>query len=109
MGSEEKIIASPDMLLTPEIFDYLADDGSLGMPEDKPPSQIFIETEELKLGPQPAMVAFFCLFEKTEIIFQLLFGKKGGSINTLELLSFFIAFPIRSGDREQLEILQAAG
>ena len=56
MGGVDELIASRELLLSPEILEQAAHEGALGVPEREPRPHGVFEREELELTPELAVV-----------------------------------------------------
>src|ERR1700722_17677920 len=105
----DQSVAPLQILLPHPVLDDHANAPTLGMKENQPRTSELLNAEQVELLPQLAMVALLCLFEPSEILVKLFLVKKSRAINALKLRVLFVALPISSGDREQLERLQLFG
>src|SRR5450759_1246880 len=105
----DEFIPTPDVLSTPEILDLLANNGTLGMPENESRPSLLLNTEEIQLLPQFAMVALGSLFPGRDKTGQLFLRWESRAIDALKHLVFLVPSPIRTCDGEKLEVLEVAG
>ena len=56
VGRVDEFIPTPDVLSTPEILDLLANNGTLGMPENQSSASLLLNAEEVQLLAELAMV-----------------------------------------------------
>ena len=97
------------VLLAQKIFKNSPDQHALGMPEDHARGHILMKGEEVQILAQFSVIAFFRFFQLAQVTIQLLWIGKGSGIDTAEHAVFFIAAPVSSGYREQLERLDQTG
>jgi len=72
-------------------------------PERKARTHEFTEREEVHLLSDLAVVALLRFLLNPQVFIKLLFGCKGGDVDTRELLAFLIPSPVGAGDRHQFE------
>jgi hypothetical protein len=65
MRGIEQIVTILEMFVFPKIFDDLANQGSLGMPENQSRTSLFMETEQVQLLAYFAVVTLFGFFQQS--------------------------------------------
>src|SRR5450756_1209717 len=108
VGSVDEFIPTLDVLSTPEILDLLANNGSLGMPENQSSAGLLLNAVEVQLLPQLAMVALGSLFPSRDKTDQLFLRWESRTIDALKHLVLLVPSPIRSCDRQKLKMLKVA-
>ena len=96
------------MEFMPEFEQVVAQDHSLGM-EEREARTFFMETEQVELFTQFAVVAFFGFFHHLQVFIEFRFLFKSGPINTLKHLVVFIAAPVSTGNSAQFKGLDSTG
>ena len=109
MRRVEKLISMLIMLVFPVIFDQAAKLGSFGLPEDQARPDMIFRGEKLKLFAKAAVISFLGFFQRIQILFEGFLIKKGGTINTLQHIIFFIATPVSASHPQELESLDRRG
>ena len=71
-GEYDDVVAALAVLLPPEVLDDLADERALGVPVDQARAAHLVHAVEVELLAELAMVAALDLFQKVQIVFQLL-------------------------------------
>src|SRR5271169_2888681 len=107
--SEDQRVAAAEVLVAHPVFNLLADEAALGMPEDEAGAGELLNGEQVELLAEQAMVALLGLFELVEIVVELFLGVERRTVYALELGVLFVAQPLGSCDVEQLECLDASG
>ena len=96
------------MEFMPEFEQVVAQDHSLGM-EEREARTFFMETEQVELFTQFAVVTFFSFFHHLQVFIEFRFLFKSGPINTLKHLVVFIAAPVSTGNSAQSKGLDSTG
>src|SRR5450759_2086061 len=109
VGCVDEFIPTPDVLSTPEILDLLANNGTLGMPENESSTSLLLNAEEVQLLSELAMVALGSLFPGRDKTGQFFLRWESRAIDPLKHLVLLISSPIRACDGEKLEVLEVAG
>ena len=78
------------------------------MEEDQPGPGELLDAEQIELLAELAVVALLGLFEPLEVFVQILLREERGAVDALQLLVVLVALPVRAGDGEQLERLDAS-
>src|SRR5690606_12104677 len=94
----DKLVAAALQFFPKELFNNSSDRSTPRVPENEPRSDFIFNREQLQSDPQPAVVALARLFEARQVFVQLLLSKEGCTVNSLQLLSILVTFPIRAGD-----------
>ena len=63
----DEVIAVGDVLIIPVAFDFVADHGAVGVPEDQPLPNLVILAEEVQLLAQLTMVALAGFFHLPKV------------------------------------------
>src|SRR5450830_1022489 len=109
VGGVDEFISTPDVLSTPEILDLLADNGTLGVPENESSTSLLLNAEEVQLLPKFAMVALGGLFPGRDKTGQLFLRWESRAIDALKHLVLLVPSPIRTCDGEKFEVFKVAG
>ena len=64
---EDEIIAPPQKFLAQPILDNFANQAALGVPENKARAGFLLDTEEVQLGSEPAMIAPLGFFQAMQV------------------------------------------
>src|SRR6202012_4553871 len=91
------------------VLHRLADEATLGVPEDEARARDLLDGEEVELLAEDAVIARLGLLELLEVGVQIFLREEGRAVDALELLVVFLAQPIGTGDRVHLEGLDSAG
>ncbi len=102
-------IAALQILVAHPVFDDLADAAALGMKEDQAGAGEFLDAEQIELLAELAVVALLGFFQLREVCVQIFLAEERGAVDALQLRVVLVAFPVRAGDREQLERFDARG
>ena len=92
MRGEYLIVALPLQVLLDEVLKLLADEGSLGSPENQTLPDRVIDVKEMMLLSQNAMISFLCFLQSLQVIFQLLLVKESGSVQVFAALCHSLGF-----------------
>ena len=103
MGGVEEVVACFVVLFAPMVFDNGANHRPFGMPEHQAWANVLLETEQIQCFSENPVVPFLGFFETEEIGVEFGLGVKGGSVNTLEHLSFFVTSPVGAGHAHELD------
>ena len=87
------------VLFAPVIQKRIPQHHSFGM-EKRHAGGLFVKTEQIQLLAQLAVVAFFGLFQKMQVCFELLFVKKGRTVYPLQLRIALIGPPVGTRDTQ---------
>ena len=79
------------------------------MPEDQPRPGQLLDGEQVELLAQHAMVALLRFLHLVQIVVEVLLGEERRAVDALQLRILLVAQPVRAGDVEQLERLDAPG
>ena len=109
MRGVDQRVAALQVLVAHPVFHLLAHDAALGMPEDQPRPGQFLDGEQVELLAQHAMVALLGFLDLVQVLVQVLPGEERGAVDALQLRVVLVAQPVRAGDVEQLERLDAPG
>ena len=99
----DELIAFLRMLFIPELLEHIAQDHAIRQ-KDRHAGRILAHHEQAQLTAQLLMVALLGLFQKLQMLFQLLLGLKAYAVDALQHLVVRIALPVGAGMLEQLEI-----
>ena len=105
---EDETVAALEVLLPQPVLDDLAHQRALGVPEDQPRPGAVLHREQVELPAQLAVVALLGLLELVQILLEILGREERGAVDPLQALVSLIPLPVRAGDREQFEGLDAA-
>lgn len=81
----------------------------LGIHKRKSLAYVFVGHKQAKLSADFVVVAHFCVFELLDILVKIGFFLETRAVNTREHLVFFVAFPVRAGERCEFERLDFSG
>ena len=95
-------VAAFVQFLREEFDQFLAHDGTAGQPQRQTHAHARREGKEFHLFSNLAVVALLGLFQQDQIIVQQGFLREGDTVDTGQLLTFFIPAPIGSGNGGQL-------
>ena len=97
------LVAGARVELPPEALDLAPHDAEVRVPEHEAAAGFCVRAEEVELRPEPSVVALFDLFEPREVLVERLLRPERGAVDALEHRPRFVAAPIRTRDRQQLE------
>mmetsp|Transcript_11062 Transcript_11062/g.32042 ORF Transcript_11062/g.32042 Transcript_11062/m.32042 type:complete len:219 (+) Transcript_11062:809-1465(+) len=80
----------------PEIFDDLANLGSLRMPEDKATTGVFLNGKEIQLFAEHTVISLLCLLQHFLVLFKLSWVFPSCGVNALQHFTIFISSPVGS-------------
>ena len=109
VGREDQLISAAQQLLAEKIFDLLADEASLGMPEHQAGSSLVLDAEQVQFPAQAAVVALARFLHLSQVGVQILLGEERGPVDALQGVRSLVAHPMRARHAEQLEGLDAPG
>ncbi len=98
-----QVIAASQVLIFAELFSQMADHPTIGVPEHQTAAQIRVDTEQIQLFTQLAMIALFDFFTPHQVLFQLRRFLKRRAIDALQHGILLAAAPISAGYTEQLD------
>ena len=107
MRRVDELIAAAHALVAHPVFHRLADEAALGVPENEPRAGDFLDAEQVKLLAEHAVVARLDFFQLLEVRVKVFRVVERRSVETLQLLIFFVAEPVRARKRGELERLDA--
>ena len=87
----------------------LAEHAALRMPNGQARSELAWETEQVELGPEPAMIALLGFFELGQVCVERPGRRPGGAIDPLQLISLLVTPPVGPGAAEQLDRRDPSG
>mmetsp|Transcript_31765 Transcript_31765/g.68611 ORF Transcript_31765/g.68611 Transcript_31765/m.68611 type:complete len:239 (+) Transcript_31765:848-1564(+) len=96
VGTVDEVVALAGVLILPKVFDFGADSGALGMPEDKSSAGIFLNTKQIQLLPQHPMIPLLRLLHHLLISLQLLRILPRRGVYPLQHLPILVSPPVRS-------------
>mmetsp|Transcript_3948 Transcript_3948/g.8716 ORF Transcript_3948/g.8716 Transcript_3948/m.8716 type:complete len:383 (-) Transcript_3948:290-1438(-) len=96
VGGVHNIVVLLEVLFLPEVLDFAAHGGPLGMPEDESPSGVFLDTEQIQLLSQHSVIPLLRLLHPFLIRLQLLGILPRRGVYALQHFSLFITAPVRS-------------
>ena len=82
MGSIQQLITSLEKLTGQELFYGIADNGSIGMPENKAAAPLFINGKEIQFLGKFSMISFLSFLKILQISLQFFLCFKGCSVST---------------------------
>ena len=88
------------------LFDLVADDRAVGMPQDKAGTNAGVGRVEIELLREHAMVASLCLLESMQVVFEILLLPERRGVDALQHLPMLVTPPIRARGVQQLEVLE---
>ena len=100
---EDLLVALAAELLADEILQFLADDRTLGCPENQARADGLVDMEKLQLASEFAVIALARLFLHDAPFLELLGGRKGDSVNALKLRILLVALVVGAGHRGESE------
>ena len=106
---EHQLIPAAQQLLPEKVFDLLADEAPLGMPEYQARSCLILDAEQVQVLAQTPVVALPGFVQLGEVGVQVLLGEERGPVDTLQGVRALVALPVRARHTEQLEGLDARG
>src|SRR5436309_8121521 len=109
MGREHQLIPAAQQFLPEKVFDLLADEAPLGMPEYQARSCLILDAEQVQVLAQAPVVALPGFVKLGKVGVQLLLGEERGPVNALQGVRALVALPMRARHAEQLEGLDARG
>ena len=98
MRGVKDFVAVAEMLLAPVLFDNRTNTCALRVPVHQTGADFVVNTEQVELGTELAVVAFFGLFELLKIELELLVVGEGRSVQALQHRVGFFATIVRAGD-----------
>src|SRR4051812_9945781 len=101
MRRVDQRIAALKVLIAHPILDQLANDAALGVIENQPRTSEFLDAEQIQLLAELAMVALLRFLEFCQILVEVLLAEERRTVDTLELRILFVAFPVRSSNRQK--------
>src|SRR5439155_5314921 len=84
-------------------------DRTVGMPENQPRPDVFLNRIEVELLADDAVIALARLFETADIALEIVFAEPRGPVDALQHLAPLIAAPVRARGMQQLEMLDPPG
>ena len=99
-GVKHKIVAAAQQLVAQPVFDQLANQPALGVPENQSRPGQFLDAEKIQLCAEAAMVAALGLFEFVQVFVELRFFYEARAVNPLHLRIAFVPLPVCAGDIE---------
>ena len=108
MRGIDQFIALLQMLLSPEIFNQQADQRAPWVPEDQAWPDLILDRDQVQFLPQLAVVPSLDLLQLGQMGIQLGLGRERGTVDPLEHRIPFIASPISSCTREELQCADPA-
>ena len=103
------LIAAVQELALDEVFENRADCRPFRQPEAEPLPDVVGDGKEAELFAEHAVVAAFGLFDLLQVGFEFVLLEERGAVEPLQLGVVGVPLPVRAGDREELERLDAAG
>ncbi len=104
---EDEPVVAPHQLAAQVVFHLLANRAALRVEEDEALTELLLNREEVEVFAEPAVVAPLGLFALLDPCVQLFLRGEGRPVDALHLRAFGVAHPVRAGEREQLEGLEA--
>src|SRR5205809_6471907 len=109
MGREHQLIPAAEQLLPEKVFDLLADEAPLGMPEHQARSCLILDAEQVQVLAQTPVVALPGFVKLGQVGVQILLGEERGPVDALQGVRSLVSHPMRARHAEQLEGLDAPG
>src|SRR5213594_562212 len=104
-----KVVAALEQLFAQPVFDNLPNQAALGMPENQAGAGLFLNTEQVELDAELAMIAALGFLDAVQMLVQLFLREESDRVNALKLRIAFLALPVGAGDVHQFERLDAFG
>ena len=95
------LVLIPPVHAAPEVHDCVPDHHPLGVDEGKTGAGL-VETEQVKLLTQDAVVSRFGLLQPAQVIVKVRSRRPGGTVDALEHLLCWVAVPIGAGHGHNL-------
>ena len=92
-------VSARDQLLAQPVFHHPPDRTPLGMPEDQAWPGQFLDAEQVQLLAEFSVVTPLGLLQPVQVGCERFLGEESRAVDALQLLAFFVAFPIRPGHR----------
>src|SRR5260370_29832913 len=102
-----KTVVALDQFFAQVIVHLLADDAALRMPEDETLSVLFLNREQIEFPTKPAMIALLSFLALLPPRVKFLRPEQSSAIDALHLRPLRVAFPVGTGQRQELESAQA--
>ena len=106
---EHQLIPAAEQLLPQKVFDLLADEAPLGMPEYQARSCLILDAEQVQVLAQAPVVALPGFVKLGKVGVQLFLREERGPVDALQGVRALVALPVRTRHAEQLEGLDACG
>ena len=100
VGDGNQLVAAPCVLVLPEALDDLPDDRPLGVPVDEPSPGHIMDTVEVELPAEHAVVSLAGLLKRRQVGLQGLGRGERGAVDALEHLIVLEAPPVGPGYRQ---------
>ena len=104
-----RLVAPLEKLFLDEALEDAANRRPFRHPEDQARADQGRDGEQVQLAAQPAMVALLGLLDLGDVCLQVLLVEERSAVDALEHRAVGAAFPVGTGDREQLERADLAG
>src|SRR6266850_1841866 len=106
MRRVHEVVAGFEMLLLAILFGNMSNESAFGMPQNKSAAnRIGMDAEQIQFLAQFAVIAFLCLLETDEIVFELLLRVECDAIDPLHLLALLVSSPVSARYARQPETL----
>src|SRR5207253_2683789 len=102
-------VAALQILVAHPVLHDLTDAATLGMKEDQAGTGELLNAVKVELLADLAMIPLLGFLNLLKMLVQILLAEERSPIDALQTRIVLVAFPIRSGDGEQLEGLDARG
>mmetsp|Transcript_2756 Transcript_2756/g.8369 ORF Transcript_2756/g.8369 Transcript_2756/m.8369 type:complete len:354 (-) Transcript_2756:273-1334(-) len=96
VGGVQQFVPGLDVLVLPEIFDYLSDARALRMPKHQTAAGVLLYAEEAQLLSEHAMVSLLCLLLDPLVLLELGRVLPACSVYSLQSSTLFITAPVRT-------------
>ena len=103
------LIPATEQFLLDELFEQRANGRSLGHPQTEALAHVVGDCEQPELFAEDAVIAALGFLDLHQVSGQIFFLKEGRPIQSLKLAIGGVSLPVRAGDGDQLERLDAAG
>ena len=90
MGREDLTVALLSQFFADEILQFLANDSSVGRPQNETLANIIVDVKKLELFPKLAVIAFLGFLKCHKVLLQFFRSRERGTIKSLELAFGFV-------------------
>ena len=109
MGRVDELIAAREDHILDEAAQLEVQDRALGVPQNQPRPDVFLDREEVELLTDDTVVTLARFLEPPDVALEIVFREPRRPVDALEHLASLVAAPIRARRVQQLEELDAAG